>query len=451
MSHILTIPRNIFDNALAQMTDYLHSSKMPTTFAYGFPVSTVVSGLCYWTLAELQSSHVIPTQNNHPLLILVLEQDTHLSNIDWREWCNTFIPTLVLDKQSVILLRISLGGETSAIIRHNSRWEPVLRCELPGTAMLQLPLKDQKSTSNTQHLNMLKNPSGRYSRVVGAIGDSVLQRIQQSLFAVVGAGRTGSLLIHSLVRMGASVLLIDPDVVEPHNLDGDLLLPSHEGMTKVEALTQSLKAIVRPESIVQGRALDIVTSHVAGRMLLWSDVVISTVDNDAARMVAAAWSSALLKPHLDIGVAIGNDHRIGADIRLTLPSQGCLSCVGGFAQKDILPELVAERLVLANQTVTQSNLDFRQQRAGSLRSINQVSSHLGLRLIEQLYAGNINSNRYIRFEERNALFSQQELNAQPHATCLLCHQLCGKGGDVLDTTAIKLMALRLSNRMRKIA
>lgn len=451
-THIVTIPRTAFDNALAQMTDYLTSSQQSMTIACGLAASTLVADSYYWTIPTLQLSHTLmPPSSHQAALIVVLEQGMHLSSMRWSDWCSTFLPTLTLDSYPVILLRMSIGGETSAIIRHHQRWQSVERCELSGAAMLQLPLKDQKSTATTEHLSMLSDPQGRYSRMAGAMGAEVLQRLQQSLFAIVGAGRTGSLLAHSLTRMGANVLIIDPDIVELHNLDGDLLLPVHEGLHKADALQRSLQPFARVGSTVQGRVLDIVTSQTAGRLLLWADVVISAVDNDAARMAVAAWCSALLKPHLDIGVAIANDHRIGADIRLTLPAQGCLACVGGFAQKKRLPELVAERISMANQSVFATHSDFRQQRSGSLRSINQIATNYGLRLIEQLYNGSTINNRHLRFEEHNALFSLRELNALPDKVCHVCGTLSGKGADALtDDTTFTRLSLNISQRLKPI-
>lgn len=409
---------------------------------------STISTLCYWTVAHLEPSQPVPqTETNQSKIILVLESVAHLSQLPWNEWCNTLIPKEQLGEQSLILLRISLNGEMAAIIRHNYQWQAVSQCELSGAQMLRVSLEDNKSIVMTEHSNMLADAQGRYSRIAGALEKGVLQRIQQSLFAIVGAGRTGSLLAHSLTRMGASVLIIEPDIVELHNLDGDLLLPVHEGTHKADALQRALQPLVRSGATVQGRVLDIVTSQTAGRLLMWADIVISTVDNDAARMAVAAWCSALLKPHLDIGVAIGNDHSIGTDIRLIQPEQGCLACVGGFSKKEILPELVEERIAMANQPVFDKHSDFRQQRAGSLRSINQIASHLGLRLVEQLYTGLINANRYIRFEEEsNGLFLQKELNALSDKTCDLCGKFCGQGAQVVNLNTLKLMALTLSNR-----
>lgn len=53
---------------------------------------------------------------------------------------------------------------------------------------------------------------------------------------VGGAGGIGSWLSVFLSRMGAGVTIIDPDVVEAHNLGGQLYLNEHIGMPKAESV-----------------------------------------------------------------------------------------------------------------------------------------------------------------------------------------------------------------------
>lgn len=445
MTHILTIPRTVFDSALTQMTDNLNQSKEQIEMVFGEAVVSKMADTLCWTVPSIQPT--VPLQK--AMLVLALEQGDHLLPMRWVDWYSKFTPHLSLNTHPILFIRISHAGETSAIARHNNRWESVSHCDLPGSGMLQISLKDQPysppitSTTNTSH--------GRYSRIAGALGEAPFQRLQKSLFTIIGAGRTGSSLANSLIRMGASVLTLDTDIVELNSLDGDVFLPSHEGMLKTEALQKSLQALVRPGATLQGRAVDVVTSSITGNLLSWSDVIISAVDSDASRMAVAAWSTALLKPHLDVGIAIDHNHEIGADIRLMLPNQGCLACVGGFSQQSRLPELVAERFALAKTNFDQvEKPDFRLQRSGSLRSMNQIATHLGIRLIEQLYTGKFATSRYLRLEDKTQ-FSIRELNAvQKNSTCPICHSFLGQGRQALDEDEIRLLALRLSGRIRKI-
>jgi hypothetical protein len=70
---------------------------------------------------------------------------------------------------------------------------------------------------------------------------------------------------------------------------------------------------------------------------LWeADIIASLVDSDPARLTAAATAAAYLKPHLDIGqsvvVARGRERELGVDVRLIIPGQGCLRCIGGAGE-----------------------------------------------------------------------------------------------------------------------
>jgi hypothetical protein len=63
--------------------------------------------------------------------------------------------------------------------------------------------------------------------------------------------------------------------------------------------------------------------------------------------------------------------RAGLDVRLILPWQGCLLCVGGLDLE------------------TRHEIDGRRERAGSLRSLNSCAVSLGWFLVERLVAGDL--------------------------------------------------------------
>src|SRR5262249_41709363 len=80
------------------------------------------------------------------------------------------------------------------------------------------------------------------------------------------------------------------------------------------------------------------TSHRAVRALGGSDLVVTCVDRDGARLTAAAWAAAHLVPHLDVGtgVTLGPDgtRLLAADVRMLLPGSGCVCGVGGLGDPD---------------------------------------------------------------------------------------------------------------------
>ena len=262
---------------------------------------------------------------------------------------------------------------------------------------------------------------GRFSRQAGALGAQLLRRLQDSRIALVGAGRIGSALAHSLARMGCSLLVIEPDTMSPHSLDGDLA-PWHEGRPKVEALTHQLRGLLRPGATLDMRMLPI-ASPAVGALLADTTLVLCCVDNDAARLWANAWALALLKPLLTIATEVlpaGAE----AELRLLPPATGCLACCGGFAQAARLPA----QLALPGPVPTPA--DFRQQRTGSLRSWNLMAAHAGLRLLEHLAAGRVRGALFRRLLE-TADGGLQVQDWQPLATrrdnCPLCRRLGGAG------------------------
>ena len=106
-----------------------------------------------------------------------------------------------------------------------------------------------------------------------------------------------------------------------------------------------------------------------------ADLIISCVDHDGARLVAAFVATAYHRLHLDVatgvhvtpgdaaGLTNGAGRRnMGADVRLVVPGAGCLLCYGGLRDFG-----AAMRNVLAPEAVGASPIDWSTQRAGSSR------------------------------------------------------------------------------------
>jgi hypothetical protein len=349
----------------------------------------------------------------------------------WRRFCLIAAQRLpwltLLDDVPWMTVAIHASGEISALVRIEQRWLPLARIRLPGPHMTCIDLDG----ATTVEADVVPDAGGRYSRVAGALGDNVLGRLQRSVIAVVGAGRTGSYAANTLVRYGASVLLIDPDTTEVHNAgDADELDPvEHIGRPKVEALSCALRGKLRSGATIEAHHLG-VHSRAAGLLLARAAAVVSTVDSDVARLWTTAWAAAHLLPHLDVGVAVPNEGDIGFDVRLTLPGEGCLACIGGYA--DALD--LARRL----QTGDARPDDFRAQRRGSLRSVGHVAVGYGVRLLEHLYDGRLAGNRFVQWHESAAgLFRQQDWVVPPFRPCPLCGQVSGLGahGDLRAVVA----------------
>ncbi len=86
---------------------------------------------------------------------------------------------------------------------------------------------------------------------------------------------------------------------------------------------------------------------------------------------------------------------MGADVRLALPAETCLLCLGGLRDeagaRHALASADAERAIYAQR-------DWRRERAGSLASLNHLAVSLALRLYEDLLSERVQTSTWIHLE-----------------------------------------------------
>jgi hypothetical protein len=303
------------------------------------------------------------------------------------------------------------------VVRLRDQIVPLDVLDLIGSGLHRLRLPQGQPVASAALEEALREEAGRerHSRTVGALGgEAVWQRLVERRIGLAGCGRTGSLVATSLARLGVrELVLIDPDCVEPHNLgEMDGVTAADVGRPKVEALADELRRIQSlPPMDLMPLALSVEAPE-SRRAIADCDIAISAVDEDAPRLVVG-WSA--LYQHqvlLDIGTGVhrgpsaealspptrsgrANPHprRMGADVRLILPGDGCLFCLGGVARyREALESLVAPPGEHAGPD------DWRRQRAGSLRSLNQMAAGLGLQLLQDLASGVVPGSRWARLE-----------------------------------------------------
>lgn len=228
-----------------------------------------------------------------------------------------------------------------------------------------------------------------WSRTIGALGGaSAWQRLVGLRVAVIGVGRTGSLVATTLARLGCRHLsLIDPDRIELHNLgEMDSVRWADVGRYKVDTIVEML------HTYASGAYTTLpvpVTADSARAACTHADVLICCVDNNAARLATAMIATRYHKVLLDVGTGITfhapaahalthDDHTMGADVRLVLPGDGCLLCWGNLTNFDhAVDELLHPRPLEAQPA-------WHTQRAGSLRTLNQLAAALALQLLQDL-------------------------------------------------------------------
>lgn len=318
-----------------------------------------------------------------------------------------------------VVATLTRKGGISAVWYRGGVWTPIHEFYMPGAGM------DLIRHGDSSVMPMVHDapPAVRDSRLAGALTLPVLNRLRQLSFAIVGVSRVGGEVAKSLIRLGVSKLvLVDPDVVESHNADAGPFHPIlDEGQPKVEALGRALARIARPGTRIV-RVAHPLRAPISLQEVGDAHVIISCVDDDGARLLASMIAASRLRVHLDIGthVSVG-DRVVGADVRLVIPeARGrCLACFGGFSDMSAIKR--AAKLDDSPPPL------WSQQRAGSLRSLNQVAAHLGLRILERLVEGQeLRQSTWLRYVEQPRI-QVREVVPSRGWTCKVCETLYGGG------------------------
>jgi hypothetical protein len=280
-----------------------------------------------------------------------------------------------------------------------------------------------------------RNPqlSAIWSRTIGALGEDVYRHLTALNYAVIGCGRSGSLIASALSRLDLPITLIDADKVEPHNVgEMEAVTLADVGRAKVEAIADFLRAHAPRASQPLIPIADSVLALSALAAVKRAAVLFCCVDNPTARLATAFLAALYLKPLLDIGTGIFfNDqsplHRrsLGADIRLVLPSR-CLLCFGGIADLD---QARTELLTHSPNFPISQFPSFPVSRSGSLRSLNTLAVGFALRLLEDFIGGRLKESAWLNVEFNDSGIPTLEHRTPPaHPRCPLC-ALTGRGDD----------------------
>jgi len=151
-------------------------------------------------------------------------------------------------------------------------------------------------------------------------------------------------------------------------------------------------------------------------------MLICCADNDGARWLAGVLAALYLKPLLDLGTGVlpaaegQGTPDAGADIRFLVPGDRCLQCLGGIAHEEHLRETLRSR---AREQAFQQERRWPTERAGSLRSVNQIAVGLSLRLFEEFLQGLRTESVWLRWSS-NANGSCQRIQANTGPGCRVC-------------------------------
>jgi hypothetical protein len=111
------------------------------------------------------------------------------------------------------------------------------------------------------------------------------------------------------------------------------------GQPKVLALAERL-LLLRPDLRVSCFDAPVTDACVGAALRrLPAEMIVTAVDSDTARLAASLLARETLTVHLDLGASVTRDASgqvvLAGDVRLLFPGTGCVSCVGGLADREL--------------------------------------------------------------------------------------------------------------------
>lgn len=160
------------------------------------------------------------------------------------------------------------------------------------------------------------------------------ERIEAARVCVVGAGGLGSEVALTLVQCGVGTIdLVDPDKVEPSNLNRQLFKPKQVGMNKADALAANVVEFGALGTTVHAYPT-YVQEFLKGAVDVKFELFIVGVDNDHARLAASDFCLERGIPLVNIGLA--NDGT-GFEILVQEKTGPCLRCWWGSREPQAAP------------------------------------------------------------------------------------------------------------------
>jgi molybdopterin/thiamine biosynthesis adenylyltransferase len=183
----------------------------------------------------------------------------------------------------------------------------------------------------------------RQIRAFGAEGQATLAALQ---IGIVGLGGTGSVVAQQLAHLGVSdYLLLDPDTVEPSNLNR--LVGAREadvGRPKVDVTGDMIRRI-NPAAAVRAATQSVLLASVAKR-LADVDFLFCCTDSHGSRAVLNQVAFQYLLPAIDLGVAIvaheGRVANIAGRVQMLAPGLPCLTCGNYLDAEQVRRDLLTD-------------------------------------------------------------------------------------------------------------
>ena len=294
-----------------------------------------------------------------------------------------------------VVLRDSDTATCQAAMLENDCISVIDELRISGPGMLRLSRVDEPP------MDFQFGDNVRWSRTAGALGEQLARRLRNMSVTLVGCGRLGSQMAFQLAALGISTIrLIDGDHrLGLENLDAmPGLVESDVGRPKAPALADRLCAF-RPDMAVSFVDTPLTDPRAQALLERRADLLVTCVDNDTARLAASLAAQRLLTVHLDVGTSIqrrdDGELDMHADVRLLLPGEGCVACVGGL--DDPLRRMY-DVSTPAGALTRGQRIVWHEQRAGSLITINGLAVSTAVQSWLDLCSAHVASSYWHRIE-----------------------------------------------------
>jgi hypothetical protein len=154
-----------------------------------------------------------------------------------------------------------------------------------------------------------------HRRSIQAFGAGTFRLLRQLRIGVVGCSGTGSWVVETLARLGVGrLVLIDPDRVEPHNLNRIVHATASHASVRTQKVFVLSEAVARMglETSVEPLPIDVMSVD-AVRALAQCDVVFGCTDAIDAREVLNRIAVYYQVPLIDVGVRLEADGHGGVE------------------------------------------------------------------------------------------------------------------------------------------
>jgi len=250
----------------------------------------------------------------------------------------------------------------------------------------------------------------RWSRTITALGLEHWQRLRELDCVILGCGRAGSQVAATLAGMGVRLIsLVDAHVLKQHHVgemsgvcDGDV------GDQKTAAFASFLRQSNKsrnPSDLVVKAVPSSVTSMNSLAALKNADFVFCCVDNATEKLAASFLAATYLKPLIaidtQVGVSVpesstGLPFHAEAHVRLTVPGESCLACLGRLPQFSSMDFRSRNR---PNELLRDSNQPISTPTA-HLASLTGLAANLSIRLFEDYMCNRVSGSQWLQIAYR---------------------------------------------------